>query len=268
MAPVLRGAAVALCALPLLGCGVAPGSVDGGSPAATEESDAGETLTGELTVFAAASLTDGFTELAGRFEEANPGVTVRLSFAGSGTLVQQIEHGAPADVLATADIPTMDRAVDAGLTASDAVVFASNRLQIAVPPDDPANVQGLADLAQPANTIALCAVEVPCGAAAEAVFDLAGLEPAPDTREQDVKAVLTKIVLGEADAGLVYRTDIRAAGETVRGVDFPEAAQVVNDYPVAVVTEAPQALLAEAFIDSVRSETGEEALTDLGFDLP
>ncbi|ASO19146.1 molybdate transport system substrate-binding protein [Actinoalloteichus hoggarensis] len=269
MTRALFGLALGLCVLGSAGCGAVPGSVDG---AAADRSSSGSPADGvparQLTVFAAASLTEGFTELARRFEEANPGVSVRSSFAGSGTLVQQLEHGAPADVLATADVVTMDRAVEAGLTGTEPVVFATNRLQIAVPPDDPANVTRLADLAAPGNTIALCAVEVPCGAAAEEAFDRAGFEPAPDTREQDVKAVLTKVVLGEADAGLVYRTDVHSAGETVRGIDFTEADEVVNDYPIAVVADSPQARLAREFLDFARSETGHEVLADLGFGPP
>lgn len=169
-----RRIALLLCALPLLACGTT-GQQTGGGP---------EGASGELTIFAAASLTEGFTELGTRFEQANPGVTVRLSFAGSGALVHQLAEGAPADVLATADVPTMDRAVDAGVVAQDPVLFAANRLRIAVPPDNPADVEGLEDLAEAGNTVALCAAEVPCGAATAAVFDVAELTRHPIPRSR------------------------------------------------------------------------------------
>jgi molybdate transport system substrate-binding protein len=159
----------------------------------------------------------------------------------------------------------MQVVTDAG-DASGPTVFARNRLQIAVPEDDPGGVQGLADLARPELTIALCAKQVPCGAAAEKAFAAAGLTPAPDTLEQDVKAALSKVVLGEVDAALVYRTDVLAAGGDVRGIAFPEAEQAVNDYPVVALTRAPNAAAARAFVERVLSPAGQRVLADAGFD--
>jgi molybdate transport system substrate-binding protein len=222
---------------------------------------------GTVTVLAAASLTGVFTELASTFEADHPGVSVRLSFAGSPTLAAQAVEGAPADVLATANVTTMQRAVDAGAAATP-VVFARNSLMIAVPPGNPAGITSLADLADPARTVALCAPQVPCGAAAVATFAAAGLTPAPDTLEQDVKAVLTKVELDEVDAGLVYRTDVRAAAGKVEGIAVPQADGAVNDYPIAVLTHAPHQALAEEFVALVRSARGLDALTRAGFGTP
>ncbi len=222
---------------------------------------------GTVTVLAAASLTEVFTDLAGTFETDHPGVTVRLSFAGSPTLAAQAVEGAPADVLATANATTMQRVVDAG-AAETPTVFAHNSLMIAVPPGNPARVTSLADLTDPARTIALCAPQVPCGAAAVATFAAAGLVPAPDTLEQDVKAVLTKVELGEVDAGLVYRTDVQAAAGKVDGIAVPQVDAAVNDYPIAVLTHAPHPALAEQFVALVRSAQGVAALARAGFGTP
>ncbi|GAB3463363.1 molybdate ABC transporter substrate-binding protein [Streptomonospora sediminis] len=217
-----------------------------------------------LTVFAAASLTETFQELGQRFQRANPGTHVDFNFAGSSDLANQINEGAPADVFASADTRTMDRVADKGRTAGDPVVFVRNTLQIAVAPDNPAGVDGLADLADPATKVALCAAEVPCGAAAAEALDTAGVDVTPVTRERDVKAVLTKTELGEVDAALVYRTDIRASG-AVEGVSFPEAEDAANDYPAAVLQDAARPGLAEQWVDFIRSGDGDEVFDDAGF---
>ncbi|MGH8883538.1 MAG: molybdate ABC transporter substrate-binding protein, partial [Stackebrandtia sp.] len=190
---------------------------------------------GKVTVFAAASLTETFTALGTQFEDAHPGVEVVFSFAGSSTLAQQIGQGAPADVFASAAPRNMQQVVDSGEITAEPVVFARNRLEIAVPKGNPARISGLADFARPEPRIALCAEQVPCGAAAEKVFGAAGLTPQPDTREPDVKAVLTKVTLGEVDGALVYRTDVRAAQDEVTGIEFPESGASINDYPIAPV---------------------------------
>lgn len=244
-------------ALALAGCGVE----DGGQAA---EAD-GE-LAGTLTVFAAASLTDVFTDLGDQLESDHPGLDVQFNFAGSSALATQVAQGAPADVLASADEEQLATVADLG--AGDPAVFAENTLVIAVPAGNPADVTGLADLADPGRTIALCAAEVPCGAAAARVFDAAGLIPAPDTLEQDVRAALTKVRLGEVDAALVYATDLAAAGSAVEGIDVPEAADVVNRYPLVVLEAAPNPPAAEAFADLVRSDAGRQALAAAGFHLP
>jgi len=241
----------------LSGCG---GSARGGPPGGT----GAETV----TVLGAGSLTEAFTRLAGELEAAEPALTVRLSFAASSTLATQIVGGAPADVFAAANPATMDEVVDAGRAAGKPAVFARNRLQIAVPPGNPAGVAGLADFARPELDIALCAEQVPCGAAARAAFAAAGVRPAPDTLEQDVKATLTKVVLGEVDAALVYRTDVRAAGDDVEGVDFAEADRAVNDYLVVALRDAADPDAAAAFVAALRSPAGRRILTEAGFDAP
>lgn len=248
-----RQLVVAAAAAALLGaCGAEPGTA---SP-----SDA-------LTVFAAASLTETFTELGEAFEAENPGVTVTFSFGGSSSLAQQIVAGAPADVFAAASPATM-RVVEEAGEAVDPVVLVRNRLQIAVPPGNPGGVAGLADLGDPSRTIALCAPEVPCGAAAVDVLETAGVTPAPDTLERDVKAALSKVRLGEVDAALVYRTDVLAAGSQVEGIDVPEAVGVVGDYPVTVLADAPNREAAQAFLDFLGSPEAREVFADAGFELP
>ena len=222
---------------------------------------------GTITVFAAASLTEAFTTIARDLEAEVPGTTVVLNLGASSALAQQVVSGAPADVFAAASPATMATVVDAG-AAEQSTTFATNTLQIAVPPGNPGGVTGLADLADPARTIALCAPEVPCGAASEEVFDAAGLTGAPDTLEEDVKAALTKVQLGEVDAALVYRTDVQAAGDGVEGIEFAEAADVVHGYSICTMTDAPSPAGALAFVQLVTSDAGQEALTAAGFSLP
>ena len=246
-------AAVAL----LAGC--AGGSPDPGEPPATGP-------TGRVTVFAASSLTDTFTALADRLEAAHPGLDVVLSFGGSSGLAQQVLAGAPADGLATASTATMDTV--SRDVAGPPTVFARGRLQVVVPAGNPGRVSGLADLADPKLRVALCAPQVPCGAAARNAFARAGVTPAPDTLEQDVRAVLTKVRLGEADAGLVYRTDVLAAGDAVEGIDVPEQDQVTTDYPIVVLSDAPNPVAAQAFVDLVLSNEGRKVLQDAGFEVP
>jgi molybdate transport system substrate-binding protein len=246
----------------LAGCG---GSADGDAAATQSTSPAGPS--GTLTVFAAASLTDVFTDLGERLEADHPGLDVQFSFAGSSALATQIAQGAPADVFASANEAQMAVVVDAGL-ADDPQVVAANVLQLAVPAGNPAGVTGLADLAREELAVALCAPQVPCGAAAEDVLAAAGVTAAPDTLEEDVRAALTKVELGEVDAALVYTTDVTAAGDAVEGIDVPEAEQAVNDYPVAVLADAPNPGAAAAFVELVRSEEGQQALADAGFRTP
>ena len=244
-------ALAALLVAGLAGCG------------SSDADDAAPTRT--VTVFAAASLTEAFTQIAEDLEADDPGTTVVLSFGASSALAQQIVNGAPADVFAAASPATMATVVDAG-DAAEPRVFARNTLQIAVPADGPDLV--LDDFADPGRTLALCAPEVPCGAAAAKAFAAAGVVPRPDTLEQDVKAALSKVRLGEVDAALVYRTDVLAAGGEVRGIDFPEAAQAVNDYPIATVADSRNADAAAAFVERVLSEQGQQVLADAGFDRP
>jgi molybdate transport system substrate-binding protein len=252
-----RPAAVAaIAALSLAGCGSAP---PGASSAA---------VTGDITVFAAASLTETFTRIGADFEAANPGTRVRFNFGGSSALAQQINQGAPADVFASAAPAPMKQVGDAGGMSGGPTTFVRNRLQIAVPAGNPGKVTGLADFAKADLTIALCAEQVPCGAAARTALRAAGVTAAPDTLEQDVKAVLTKVSLGEVDAALVYRTDVRAAGDKVEGIQFPEADRAVNDYPIATLATAPNPAGARAFVDHVLSDRGRAVLGAAGFDGP
>ena len=224
-------------------------------------------LSGTVTVFAAASLTESFSEIEKQFEERNPGVDVVLNLGGSSTLAEQIVQGAPADVFAAANPQTMKTVVDASL-ATEQTIFVTNTLEIVVPAGNPGGVTGLADLARPELAIALCAQEVPCGAATEQAFAAAGLSAAPDTLEQDVKAVLTKVRLGEVDAGIVYRTDVKAAGGDVVGIPFDEAADVVNDYPISTLTDAPNPTVAKAFVEFVLSDAARSVFDEAGFGVP
>lgn len=248
--------ATALLALPLAACGDDGGDTDG---------NGGRDAT--LTVFAAASLTKPFEQLEKTFEDAHPGVDVKLSFGGSSDLVAQITDGAAADVFASADTKNMDKLTSADLAAGTPAEFATNTLVIAVPPGNPGKVSGLADLAKDDLDVVVCAPEVPCGSAAEQVAEKAGVRLAPDSEEQSVTDVLGKIEAGEGDAGLVYVTDVEAAGDKVEGVEFPEAAEVVNHYPIVAVKDSAHADLAQQWIDLVLGD-GQAVLTAAGFGPP
>jgi len=254
-------ALAAAAALSLAGCS----SSDSG--ASTTTGSASE-ITGDVTVFAAASLTESFTRIGKDFEAAHPGVTVTFNFAGSSALANQINQGAPADVFASAAPKNMTDVTNTGAVADTPTTFVTNTLEIAVPKGNPAKVTGLADFAKPDLKIALCAEQVPCGAAAKAVFRAAGITAAPDTLEQDVKAVLTKVSLGEVDAALVYKTDVKSAGDKVEGIEFPESGKAVNEYPIAVCAKAPNPAGARAFVEYVLSAQGRKVLTEAGFGTP
>jgi molybdate transport system substrate-binding protein len=255
---VLIGAGMTLTA----GCG---GTGDAGSGSSAKPAgNAGKTV----VVFAAASLTETFTALGKTFQAAHPGVTVKFNFGGSSGLAQQITQGAPADVFAAASPATMKTVTDANLAAGQPTTFVRNRLEIAVPPDNPGKVTGFKDLANSKLKVVLCAPQVPCGAAAPKALGAAGLTVKPVSQEQDVKAALTKVQLGEADAALVYRTDVKAAAGKVKGIDFPEAAKAINDYPIAALSKAPQPGLAGQFVQLVLSGQGRTVLTQAGFEAP
>lgn len=261
MVPQVRRAARVLSAVLAVGLLAGCGSEDGGG------GDAGG-LGGTLTVFAAASLTDVFTDLAEQLEAEHPDLDVQFNFAGSSALATQITQGAPADVFASANPGQMAAVTEAGLTAGEPEVFTANALQIAVPAGNPADVTGLADFGREELTLAVCAPEVPCGAATEDVLAAAGVTAVPDTLEEDVRAALTKVELGEVDAALVYATDIAAAGDSVEGIAFPESEDAVNDYPVCVLADAPNPDAARAFVDLVLSDEGQAALAAAGFRAP
>lgn len=219
-----------------------------------------------LTVFAAASLTSVFTALGEQFEDEHPGVTVTFNFGGSSDLVAQIVEGAPADVFASADSRTMQRLTDESLEAAEPASFATNTLQIATPPGNPAGIRTLADLA--GVDLVLCAPQVPCGAAAERVGADAGVDLRPVSEELNVKDVLAKVTSGEADAGLVYVTDVRAAGDEVVGVSFPESAAAVNTYPIVALRDSGHGDLAAAFVALVLGDDGRAVLAGAGFQEP
>ena len=219
-----------------------------------------------LTVFAAASLTEAFTQIGTDFH-LKSGWTVRFNFGSSATLASQINSGAPADVFAAASTATMKTVTDAG-RAQTPVDFVSNTLGIAVPKGNPGKVTGLADFADAAKRIAICAPQVPCGAAAAKVFEAARITPRPDTLEQDVKATLAKVSADEVDAALVYQTDVIAAPDDVEGIEFAEASQAVNTYPIAALTESKAAPSAKAFVDYVLSPEGQAVLQRAGFAKP
>ncbi|MFC4946527.1 molybdate ABC transporter substrate-binding protein [Pseudonocardia sp. GCM10023141] len=219
-------------------------------------------------MFAAASLKDTFTELGNRFQTDNPGVTVTFSFAGSSDLAQQIVNGAPADLFAAASDATMKTVTDASMTAAAPKVFATNVLQIATVKGNPKGIATFADLAKPDLKVVVCAPAVPCGAAEQKVEKATGVTLKPVSQESDVKSVLSKVASGDADAGLVYVTDVASAKGTVQGVDFAESAQAKTNYPIAVVKDAKQADLANAFITLVNSDIGKKTLGAVGFGTP
>ncbi len=239
-------------------------------PSATTDSSgtAMPAASGEVVVFAAASLTNAFTELGDAFMDANPDASVVLNFAGSSELVAQIIEGAPVDVYASADVVNMAKLTEAAANATDPVVFASNLSEIVVAPGNPLGIAGVEALGDDDLILVVCAPEVPCGRYATEIFDNAGVAPTPDSYEQNVRAVLTKVTIGEADAGIVYATDVTAAGDDADGVEIPADLNVVAEYPIVVTTEAPNPEGAQAFIDFVASDAGRSILAGYGFSSP
>lgn len=245
----------------LTGCG----DDSGGTPAASASSTG---VGGNLTVLAAASLTETFNQVGKDFETANPGVKVTFSYGGSSGLAQQITSGAPADVFAAASPATMKTVTDAGDAAGDPTTFVKNQLVIAVPKGNPKGITGLAGLTEPGVKVALCAEQVPCGAAAKKALTAANVKLTPVTLEQDVKSALSKVKLGEVDAALVYRTDAKAAASDVDGIEFPESAGAINNYPIVALKSAPNPAAASAFVAFVQTEPEMKVLTDAGFQKP
>jgi molybdate transport system substrate-binding protein len=249
-------AALLALALPLAACGSDGGSDAGGSEPTT------------LTVYAAASLTSTFEEIGKKFEAEHDGVKVEFDFGGSSDLVTQIQEGAPADVFASADTANMGKLADADLAGDDPENFATNTLEIATPPDNPAGVASFQDLAKKGLQLVICAPEVPCGAATQTMADNLSVTLKPVSEEQSVTDVLAKVTSGEADAGVVYVTDVTAAGDAVAGVTFPESGDVVNTYPIAPVKGSDAEDLADDFVEFVLGDTGQGILADAGFGQP
>lgn len=221
---------------------------------------------GTLTVFAASSLTNAFTILEEAFESEREGVDVVVSFDSSTTLAEQIKQGAPADVIATADQASMQTVVDADQLSAEPVPFASNTLAVVAPPDNPAEIQSLGDL-ETADFVQ-CDSSAPCGAASKQLLEAAHITAQAKSLEPNVAAVLSKVTLGEADAGLVYVTDARAAGDEVATINVPTAINVVNPYYIATVEASPEPALAEEWLALVRSQAGQRVLQEAGFGAP
>lgn len=253
---MIRSAAAALVAA--VGLSVVAGCADGG-----DDDKAGQSL----TVFAAASLSGAFTELAEDFETANPGVRVRLSFDGSSGLVDQLAGGAPADVFASADETSMDRAASDGLISGSPTVVATNDLSLITPPGNPAGITGL-DASLDGTRLVVCAEGVPCGTATRALAERAGIELSPVSEESKVTDVRGKVASGEADAGFVYTTDARAAGDAVEQIDIALPQREANRYPVAVLAGAGNPELAQRFIEVVAGPEGRAVLEQYGFGPP
>lgn len=241
------------------------GSDSGKTSDSSESASASDKLSGEVTVFAAASLKESFTTLGKEFEKEHPGTKVTFSFGGSDALAASITGGAPADVFASASPKTMKIVTDAGDAAGTPATFVRNQLQIATLPGNPDKIASLKDLTKPDLKVVLCDKTVPCGAAAEKTIEAGKLKLTPVSYEEDVKSALNKVVLKEADAAVVYKTDVKAAGDKVEGVEFPESADAINDYPITVLKESQNSDAAKAFIALVQSAEGQKVLSEAGF---
>jgi len=250
--------AAGLVAVAVAGCSSSSSSTPGAG---------GSSSTGTITVFAAASLTESFTQIGKQFESAHPGDTVKFSFGPSSGLATQITSGAPADVFASASPTNMQDVVSAG-DASNPQNFAKNTMEVAVPPDNPAKVTSVTDLAKKSVKVALCQPQVPCGKVAAQVFTNAGITVKPVTLQPDVKSVLTQVETGNVDAGMVYVTDVMAAGSKVKGVAVPATDNASTLYPIAAVTSSKEKSIADAFVAYVLSPAGQSVLTAAGFKSP
>ncbi|MEJ3404270.1 molybdate ABC transporter substrate-binding protein [Rathayibacter sp. YIM 133350] len=260
--------AAATLALALTGC--APTGAASPAPSPPPPSASGTAaLRGQLTVYAAASLQNAFENLLAQFADENPDVRVHPAvYDGSSVLATQIIEGAPADVFASADEKTLAAVAKAGEVSGSAHPFATNTLRLITPPGNPAGISSLGDLARSDVSVVLCAPAVPCGAASATLLEKAGVEATPASQEQNVTAVLTKVEQGEADAGLVYATDARAAGNAVHAIEPQGAAEVVNTYPIAELRGAASPDVARAFVDFVRGDRGRAVLAAAGFGAP
>jgi molybdate transport system substrate-binding protein len=239
----------------LAACGTSTTSATSSAPA----------LSGPINVFAAASLTESFKAEGQAFQQAHSGVNVTFNFAGTPTLVTQIEQAAPADVFAAADMTNMNKLKGDGFTGGAPSTFAHNQLEIVVAPGNPKNIQSLADLAKPGVVYVTEGPTVPAGKYSLQALQKAGVSVTPKSEETDVKSVISKIELGEADAGIVYTTDVKAAGSKVQGVTIPDQYNVVATYPIVTVKGSKNSAVANAFIAFVLSSTGQSILMSYGF---
>ena len=231
-----------------------------GSPAA-----ASGNITGTITVFAATSLTKAFDKIGAQFEAAHPGVTVKFNYNGSSSLATSINQGAPADVFASAAPKNMETVTSAGNASGTPQDFARNTGEIMVEKGNPKNIKSVSDLANPAIKVVVCAPQVPCGAVATAIFKNAGVTVKPVSEEQNVGGVVTKVTLGEADAGIVYVTDVKANEGKATGVPIPANQNDITAYPIVQLKDAPNASGAAAFISYVLSPAGQQVLASYGF---
>jgi len=220
---------------------------------------------GTLVVFAATSLTDAFNKIATQFEAANPGVNVKFNYNGSSSLATQITQGAPADVFASASPTNMTTVTDQSLTSTTPKIFTRNTGEIMVEAGNPSHIKSVADLANPSLKVVTCAPQVPCGKLATTIFKNAGVTVNPVSQEQNVGGVVTKVSLGEADAGIVYVTDVKANGTKTVGVPIPANQNAITKYPIAEIKGAPNATAAAAFISYVLGPQGQQVLKSFGF---
>jgi molybdate transport system substrate-binding protein len=255
--------AAALAAVAVAGCS---SSGPGSSPTGASSSPSAAS-TGTITVFAAASLMGTFTQLGTQFEAAHPGDTVKFSFGPSSGLSTQITSGAPADVFASAAPANMDTVVSAG-DAANPQDFAKNTMEVATPPNNPGKVDSVTDLAKKSVKVALCQPQVPCGVVAAEVFKNASIKVKPVTLQPDVKSVLTQVETGNVDAGMVYVTDVMAAGAKVKGVSIPASDNASTLYPIATISDSKHKSIAQAFVAYVLSPAGQQVLTAAGFQKP
>ena len=225
-------------------------------------------MQGTLTVSAAASLTDAFGAMERAFEAAHPGVRVSINFGASSTLAAQIIDGAPVDVFASADPPNMTKVSDAGLLLGPPVTFATNSLRIIVRRGNPSGIRGLTDLAGAGIVYVTCPTDVPIGKYASQALQRAGVTVAPRSLEPDVKGIVAKVVAGEADAGIVYATDVAATKGTATGIDIPASQNVTASYPIATLKDTRNPAVAQAWIDFVLSPEGRSILREYGFGAP
>ena len=257
----LAAAGAAVVALVLAACSSGGSSSSGGSASG---GSAGKP-SGTLVVFAATSLTDAFDKIGAQFDKANPGVTVKFNYNGSSSLATSINQGAPADVFASAAPANMKTVTDAGNAAGTPKIFAGNTGEIMVEEGNPEHITSVSQLASPEVKVVVCAPEVPCGAVATDIFKNAGVTVKPVSEETNVGGVVTKVTLGEADAGIVYVTDVKANQDKATGVPIPANENEITEYPIAQVKDAPNASAAAAFINYVLGPDGQKVLASFGF---
>ena len=263
--PRLVISAAALLGFVTVSCGSDSGSASTTAAPTTAAPTTVPAATGDVVVFAASSLTEAFTEMGTAFKVGNPDANVTFNFAGSGDLVTQITQGAPADIFVSADDKNMTKMTDAGENVGDPVSIAKNTMEIIVEKGNPKGITGVADLARSDLIVVLCAETVPCGSSAAAVLKNAGVTASPKSLEDKVKGVVTKVSAGEADAGIVYVTDVNAAKGSADGVEIPADINVINNYPMVLTKEATNPTAAQAFADFVASDAGQAILAKYGF---